>query len=91
MVDILGIADMVGVVGVDGRKRWNGNGGTVGYGSMIVEKTIGLSVIDYDRDVGNVDVDEEGNRTLVVVVVVAQQHRGDDHQIKGGGPHEYLS
>ena len=79
MVDILGIADMVGVVAVDGRKRWNGNGGTVGYSSMIVEKTIGLSVIDYDHDVGNVDVDEEGSRTLVVVGV-AQQHRGDDHQ-----------
>ena len=84
MVDILGIADMVGVVAVDGRKRWNGNGGTVGYGSMIVEKTIGLSAIDDDCDVGkdvvvdvDVDVDEEGRRTPMVVV--AQQHRGDDH------------
>mmetsp|Transcript_31247 Transcript_31247/g.34988 ORF Transcript_31247/g.34988 Transcript_31247/m.34988 type:complete len:120 (-) Transcript_31247:105-464(-) len=76
---------MVGVVAVDGRKRWNGNGGTVGYGSMIVEKTIGLSAIDGDRDVGkdgvvdvDVDVDEEGRRTPMVVV--AQQHCGDDHQ-----------
>ena len=41
MVDTLDIADMVVVVVVvdvaaDRRKSWNGNGGTVGYGSMIV-------------------------------------------------------
>ena len=40
MVDILNIADMVVVVVVvvaaDRRKSWNGNGGMVGLGSMIV-------------------------------------------------------
>ena len=79
MVDILGITDMIGVVAVDERKRWNGNGGTVRYGSMIMEKIISLSVIDDDRYVGNDDVKEEGRCSLVVVVAVAQQHRGDDH------------
>ena len=67
------IADMVVVVAVDGRKSWNGNGGTVGYGSMIVvEETIVLTVID-DCDVGKaVDVDKEGRCTLMVVVVTHQ-------------------
>eukprot|EP00751_Fragilariopsis_kerguelensis_P004067 CAMPEP_0170823884 /NCGR_PEP_ID=MMETSP0733-20121128/44960_1 /TAXON_ID=186038 /ORGANISM="Fragilariopsis kerguelensis, Strain L26-C5" /LENGTH=55 /DNA_ID=CAMNT_0011186999 /DNA_START=470 /DNA_END=634 /DNA_ORIENTATION=- len=46
---------------VDGRMSWNLNGGTVQYGLMIVEKTIGLSAIN-DCDIGkdvDVDVDEE--------------------------------
>ena len=50
---------------------------------MIVEETIGQSAINNNCNVGkdiDVDVDEEGRRTLmVVVVVVTQHHRGDDH------------
>ena len=83
-VDNFDVADMVVVVvaaAVDGRMSWNLNGGTVQYGLMIVEKTIGLSAID-DCDIGkDVDVDEEGTcrRTpMVVVVAVTQQHRGED-------------
>ena len=76
MIDILDIADMVVVVVVavvDGSMSWNGNGGMVGYGSMNVEETIGLSVID-DGNVGkDVDVDEEGRRTPMVAVVTQQQ------------------
>ena len=78
MVDILDIADMVvvavvAVAAMDGRMSWNGNGGMVGYGSMNVEETIGLSVID-DCNVGkDADVDEEGRRTLMVAVVTQQQ------------------
>ena len=79
MVDILDITDMVvvtvvAVAAMDGRMSWNGNGRMVGYESMNVEETIGLSVIN-DYNVGkDDDVDEEGRRTpIVVVVVVAQQ------------------
>ena len=78
VVDILGIADMVVVAAVDGRKSWNENGGMVGYISMIAEKMIDLSVIDDDCNVGkNVDVDEERRHTPMVVVM--QQHCSDDH------------
>ena len=62
MVDILDIADMVVVVAVDRRKSWNRNGGTVGYGLMIMEKIIGLSAID---DYCNVGKDVDGNEGTV--------------------------
>ena len=47
-----------------------------------MEKTIGLSTIDDDCNNGkdidiDADVDEEGRRTAIVVVT--QQHCGDDH------------